>query len=108
MTRLWILGHPELIAEIEEVANRPKIAKYIDIDKVKAFIEVMQERLDFVSYHSQLNVCRDEADNYLLALALDNEANYLITGDKDLLVLNPYEHAIITTLTDFEELMGMA
>jgi predicted nucleic acid-binding protein len=39
-------------------------------------------------------------------MALDNEANYLITGDKDLLVLNPYENTVIITLTDFEGLLS--
>src|SRR4030042_3717446 len=37
------------------------------------------------------NICRDKNDNDIIALALSNNAEYLITGDKDLLVLKKYK-----------------
>jgi predicted nucleic acid-binding protein len=41
------------------------------------------------------------SDNFLLALAQDSKANYLITGDKDLLVLNKTNKTQIIPLTQF-------
>ena len=41
----------------------------------------------FIDIQSVVTVCRDPKDNYLLALAKDAKADFLITGDQDLLVL---------------------
>lgn len=50
---------------------------------------------------STLNFCRDEKDNFLLNLAVDGNADYLITGDKDLLVLEKIEKTKILTYSEF-------
>ncbi|MCZ2460859.1 MAG: putative toxin-antitoxin system toxin component, PIN family [Chitinophagales bacterium] len=50
---------------------------------------------------SEISVCRDPKDNFLLALAKDTKADYLITGDKDLLELKQFDRTIICTLADF-------
>ncbi|HEY6975465.1 MAG TPA: putative toxin-antitoxin system toxin component, PIN family [Chitinophagaceae bacterium] len=42
--------------------------------------------------------CRDAKDNFLLALARDAKADFLITRDEDLLVLNQFENTLIVTL----------
>jgi uncharacterized protein len=46
-------------------------------------------------------VCRDEKDNFLLSLAFDGNADFLITGDQDLLELKKYKRTRIMTITDF-------
>lgn len=48
-----------------------------------------------------VDVCRDSKDNFLLALSQDAEADFLITGDKDLLVLHIFGKTKILTLSDF-------
>ena len=45
--------------------------------------------------------CRDPKDNFLLDLSVAGKANYLITGDEDLLVLNPYRNTKIVNYRDF-------
>ena len=52
---------------------------------------------------SKINVCRDPNDDFLLILAKDGKADYLITGDKDLLILNPFNKTKICTPTEFKE-----
>lgn len=37
------------------------------------------------------NICRDAKDNFLLGLIKASQANFLVTGDQDLLELNPFE-----------------
>ena len=39
---------------------------------------------------TEVEVCRDPDDNQVLALALDSGSDYIITGDRDLLVLHPW------------------
>ncbi|WP_408733665.1 putative toxin-antitoxin system toxin component, PIN family [Mucilaginibacter sp.] len=42
--------------------------------------------------------CRDKKDNKFLNLAYDSKASFIVTGDQDLLVLNPfYEIRIISS-----------
>jgi uncharacterized protein len=48
-------------------------------------------------------VCRDSKDNFLLALAKDGKADYLLTGDKDLLELVQFGNTRIETLAVFLE-----
>lgn len=67
--------------------------------------------LEIVSSHEQavelykvkisVDVSRDKKDNFLLALAKTAQANYLLTGDKDLLVIEKFAGANIITLTEF-------
>ena len=49
----------------------------------------------------QVNVCRDPKDNHILALAHEADANFIVTGDKDLLVLENYKETKIVTPADF-------
>ena len=50
---------------------------------------------------SEVSLCRDEDDNFLLALAIDSKADFSITGDKDLLVLKKVENTSIISLPEF-------
>ena len=48
-----------------------------------------------------VTVCRDPDDNHVLACALAGHAEYLVTGDPDLLVLEEYEGIAIVKVRDF-------
>jgi hypothetical protein len=45
--------------------------------------------------------CRDQKDNFLLNLAIDSYADYLVTGDSDLLTINHIKKTKIVTWNDF-------
>ena len=51
-------------------------------------------------------VCRDPDDDEVLALALTTGCGWVVTGDKDLLVLDGYEGIRIVTVRQFAETMG--
>lgn len=51
-------------------------------------------------------VCRDRKDDPILACVETTAAEYLVTGDKDLLVLEKYGNCIILSPRDFELLFG--
>ncbi|WP_262712380.1 putative toxin-antitoxin system toxin component, PIN family [Polaribacter sp. IC063] len=52
---------------------------------------------------SNIQICRDKKDNFLLNLSIDSKAYFLITGDNDLLVLQKIKHTQIITFSDFIE-----
>jgi uncharacterized protein len=56
---------------------------------------------EIVESKSIVSACRDPKDNYLLALAKDSSADFLITGDRDLLVLERFDRTQIVTYQDF-------
>lgn len=57
--------------------------------------------IDLVEVKSIITICRDTKDNFLLALAKDGKADYLLTGDKDLLELKKFGRTKIKTITSF-------
>jgi len=56
-----------------------------------------------IEVHSKVDICRDTDDNFLLALAKDGKADYLITGDNDLLIIKKFRQCHISTYTEFEK-----
>ena len=66
-------------------------------------MNVFDDYIDFVEVNSKINACRDFKDNFLLSLAKDGKADYLLTGDKDFLVLNPFENTKIITYSEFQK-----
>lgn len=54
---------------------------------------------------SKVEVSRDRNDNPVLALAKDGHADYLVTGDKDLLVLKKFGKTHILTAREIIELL---
>ena len=57
--------------------------------------------IDLIEVKSIVTVCRDPKDNFLLALAKDGKADYLLTGDKDLLDIIKFGKTKIKTITSF-------
>ena len=58
---------------------------------------------DLIEVKRNVTVCRDSKDNFLLALAKDGKADYLLTGDKDLLELKKFGKTKIRTISLFIE-----
>lgn len=93
----------EQLIELNEVFKRPKFQKYFSKVQVKEFFELLEECSVCIDLTTKVNDCRDLKDNYLLSLVIDSKADYLITGDSDLLVLNPYKSTKILNYSDFKK-----
>jgi putative PIN family toxin of toxin-antitoxin system len=91
----------ELIEELLAVVNRPKFKKYFHKDDVENLIDLFDVYGDLFNVNSQISICSDKKDNFLLALAKDSEADYLLTGDKDLLELKAFGTTKIVKVSDY-------
>lgn len=100
-SRLCILAAGRLEAEFWEVISREKFRKIISLNQVKRFMSLVLPRLEYVHSTSVVVGSRDPKDNYLLALSRDGKANYLVSGDLDLLVLGQFEGTTILKMADF-------
>lgn len=100
--RIQLILCQELLEEIRDVTSRPKFTRYFPQDEVASLVEFMQIIGEEFSPKSQVQLCRDKADDYLLALAIDAKADYLVTGDQDLLILKQIEECRIVDVKTFE------
>jgi putative PIN family toxin of toxin-antitoxin system len=96
-----LLFSQELIDEFIEVAQRPKFRKYFSLADLEDLLTKVRAKAEFISVTSNIEICRDPKDNFLLALAQDGKATYLITGDKDLLVIQKIGKSKIITITEY-------
>ena len=100
--KIRLLFSERLFSEFIGVARRDKFRKYFsenDIDEISEKIKKVAKIIQTTSVQTQ---CRDPKDNFLLELAADGKADYLITGDNDLLVLKTFEKTKIVTMTEFQ------
>jgi putative PIN family toxin of toxin-antitoxin system len=100
--KIDILFSKELFNELEITAKRRKFYRYFDTEQVETLLQMLIEIVEVVDVRSAVGICRDSKDNFLLALAQDGGADYLITGDHDLLILKKFGKTKIVTLTEFE------
>ncbi|WP_347272283.1 putative toxin-antitoxin system toxin component, PIN family [Pseudanabaena sp. FACHB-1998] len=49
----------------------------------------------------KIKACHDRKDDKFLELAVNGKANYIITSDQDLLVLNPFQDIAIISVSDY-------
>lgn len=101
-----LLFSQELLEEFVAVAKRPKLRKYISRDELEGILETIDEVAEFVNVTSEISECRDPKDNFLLSLAVDGKADYLLTGDKDLLVLKKFGETEIRTISEFFDIVN--
>lgn len=96
-----LLFSQELLDEFIEVASRPKFKKYFTIIDLQDLLRQTRLQAEFIEVNSVITLSRDPKDNFLLSLAKDGKADYLLTGDNDLLVLKRLERTKILTLSEF-------
>jgi putative PIN family toxin of toxin-antitoxin system len=101
--RLTLLFSEELLEEFIEVANRPKFEKYFSNEDVITLLLLFDFYGELVKIESNMDICRDPKDNFLLNIAVDGKADYLITGDKDLLEIGEVGRTLILTFNEFIE-----
>jgi putative PIN family toxin of toxin-antitoxin system len=99
--KIKLIFSNELLYEFMDVVARPKLKKYFTSDDVNSILTSIQNHSDFVTVKSHVDVCRDKKDNFLLALCNDGKADYLLTGDEDLLVLKKYKKTVILKIADY-------
>ncbi|WP_199288893.1 putative toxin-antitoxin system toxin component, PIN family [Pseudanabaena sp. FACHB-1998] len=100
-----ILYSTATLTEVLSVLGRSKFSKYIDRDDIDGLSIRIKTVWLCVEILNQVQLCRDPKDDKFIDLALNGEASYLITGDSDLLVLNPIQNtSVINPRTFWDEI----
>ena len=92
-----ILFSEATLKELRQVLNRPKFDKYLSLEDRQIFLVKFISSSELVSIKEKITACRDEKDNKFLELAVSGNAKAIVTGDLDLLVLNPFQAVEIIT-----------
>ncbi len=101
-SRFILLNSQQLETELFEVAHRPKFKKLFDKRTLSEFEKLYPLIVENIIVSSVVHESPDDDDNYLLELAKDGNADFLITGDKsDLLQLKTFEGTKIMSFSDF-------
>ena len=100
---ITIVVTEQLLTELRIVTSREKLKKYFPKNSVKELIELLETIGENIVIESIHFISRDPKDNFLLDLIDFSKADYLVTGDKDLLEHNPFKTAQILTPANFEK-----
>lgn len=89
--------------EIMSVARRPKFQRYFGDDQISKLEYWLTQKATEIEIGTIVPRCRDPKDDYLLQLAIDAKAIYLVSGDEDLLSIGEIEGCQIMTVAQFQE-----
>ncbi|MCP3962053.1 MAG: putative toxin-antitoxin system toxin component, PIN family [bacterium] len=89
------------LEELSEVLQRRKLQRYLTAEEREEFLRALIAETTLVEPDLAIEACRDPKDDKFLELAVNGKARYLITGDQDLLVLNPFRDVAIVTPDQF-------
>jgi putative PIN family toxin of toxin-antitoxin system len=96
-----ILMSNEILGELQDIFNRPKFDKYSSKQVRNEFLNDFLTVVENVEIVQKITICRDRKDDKFLELAVNGQADYIITGDQDLLVLNPFQDIAIISVSDY-------
>jgi uncharacterized protein len=91
----------EVLEELNDVFGRKKFDRFVTSEERDEFLETFIERAILVEIIEKVRVCRDPKDDKILDLAINGQATYIVSGDKDLLVLNPFRGVKIVSAEEF-------
>jgi putative PIN family toxin of toxin-antitoxin system len=92
-----ILASHETLQELASVLRRPKLAAYVSPSESTAFLTDLARVVEPVPIRERVELCRDPWDDKFLELALAGRADFLLTGDADLLALHLFRGTAILT-----------
>ena len=96
-----ILISVPVLLELAEVLSRKKLNKYLLEEERMRFLIALLKEAEMMEVSEEITDCRDVKDNKFLELAVGGKANCIVSGDDDLLVLNPFRGIPILTSREF-------
>lgn len=96
-----LLASAATLAEIDEVLRRPKFARFLALETRLEFLRRYRDAVRMILVSSPIHACRDPLDDKFLEVAVHGQADLVLTGDADLLALDPFQRVRIVTPREF-------
>ena len=81
--------------ELADILSRPEFNRCISRNDRRGFLQRLGKIAEFIPIVQLVRECRDRADDKFLEVALNGQADLIITGDTDLLALHPWRGVMI-------------
>lgn len=95
-------------SELLDVLYRPGLQRFTSARERAEILARLDVRTEMVAITKRFKACRDPRNDKFLELAVGGKADYLVTGDADLLVLHPFEDIPNLTPAQFLDKVGPA
>lgn len=105
--RFSIVYSTDILVEVIDVLGRPKFREkyHIRPEDISHLINLIRLRGELVRITETLSICRDPKDDKFLEAAKTGEADCIVSGDSDLLVLHPFGEIAILRPAEFLALL---
>jgi uncharacterized protein len=97
VTTAQLVGTPETLRELMTKLLSPKFDRYVSRERRDALLLRLAPLIEIAEVLQPIQQCRDPKDDKFLEAAVNGRADVLVTGDKDLLELNPFRGIAILT-----------
>ena len=95
---ITLIATPQILSEYLEVIDR---LQKNDVELSQKWKEFILENIALTSSNIKVSICRDKKDNMFLECALSCGADYIVSGDDDLISLKNIEKIKIVTVAEF-------
>ena len=102
--QIQAISSGNILTELTDILQKPKLQKRLDRLKITAdAVAIIAKRLMTLVVIEEVIIpeLRDPKDQMVLATAIAGDAQIVISGDKDLLVLHPYGNISILLPQEF-------
>ncbi len=96
-----ILLSDVIFQEMQKTITRKKFDRYLSYDSRRQILSKLLLDSELVEITETITICRDPKDNKFLEVAVSGQGDLIITGDQDLLILNPFRGIDIITVNEF-------
>jgi putative PIN family toxin of toxin-antitoxin system len=101
VTKAQLVATTETLREVIERLLLPKFDRYVRRERREALLQRVASLVEIVEVLQHIRASRDPKDDKFLDAAVNGRADVIVTGDNDLLDLNPYRGIAIVTPADY-------
>jgi putative PIN family toxin of toxin-antitoxin system len=101
VTKAQLVATMETLRELIETLHSPKFDRYVRRERRDALLERVASLVEIIDVLQTIRASRDPKDDKFLEAAVNGRVDVIVTGDKDLLDLNPFRGIAIVTPTDY-------
>lgn len=101
-----MLSSPELLAELDRALSYPRLQKFYDKDTRLRFVALIAQLAEMQNLPDEIPaISRDPDDDKFIACAIAGRADFLVSGDQDLLTLERVGDVRIITARELLEIL---
>jgi putative PIN family toxin of toxin-antitoxin system len=96
-----VLGSDETLLELVEVMGRARFDRYVERGIRQQLAAEYMNGCEKIAVLFSIRACRDPRDDKFLEVAVHGRADLIVSGDRDLLALNPFRGIAILTAAEY-------